>query len=151
MAVSEPGVRCQIMKWKNPTHLDTCLQCADDAHPDELDEEFDTFQTSQHPDIVGMRHDRLRSITGWIQTVVVDVATEGERLQSLRSWRDPRATALFVIFCLVAAIFPYVTIFHVLVLLTGSYVLRHREFRHKLPGVPLNFFRRLPARTDSML
>ncbi|PWA46512.1 hypothetical protein CTI12_AA507970 [Artemisia annua] len=140
-------------KWRprNPPHMDTRLSCADNAHPDELDEEFDTFPTSRHPDIVRMRYDRLRSIAGRIQTVVGDLATQGERLQSLLSWRDPRATALFVIFCLVAAIVLYVTPFHVVALLTGFYVLRHPKFRHKLPGVPLNFFRRLPARTDSML
>ena len=83
--------------------------------------------------------------------MVGDLATQGERLQSLLSWRDPRATVLFVIFNLVAEIVLYVTPFHVVVLLTGFYVLRHPKCRHKLPGVPLNFFRRLPARTDSML
>ncbi|KAG4985278.1 hypothetical protein JHK82_032883 [Glycine max] len=30
-------------------------------------------------------------------------------------------------------------------------MLRHPRFRHKLPSVPLNFFRRLPARSDIML
>ncbi|CAO2831810.1 unnamed protein product [Amaranthus hypochondriacus] len=140
-------------RWRprNPPHMDTRLSHADSAHPDELDEEFDTFPTSKPADIVRMRYDRLRSIAGRIQTVVGDLATQGERLQSLLSWRDPRATALFVIFCLVAAIVLYVTPFQVVALLTGFYVLRHPRFRHKLPSVPLNFFRRLPARTDSML
>ncbi|XP_057547890.1 FT-interacting protein 3 [Amaranthus tricolor] len=140
-------------RWRprHPPHMDTRLSHADSAHPDELDEEFDTFPTSKPPDIVRMRYDRLRSIAGRIQTVVGDLATQGERLQSLLSWRDPRATALFVIFCLVAAIVLYVTPFQVVALLTGFYILRHPRFRHKLPSVPLNFFRRLPARTDSML
>ncbi|XWS43212.1 hypothetical protein CRYUN_Cryun16bG0083300 [Craigia yunnanensis] len=140
-------------RWRprHPPHMDTRLSHADSAHPDELDEEFDTFPTSRPTDIVRMRYDRLRSIAGRIQTVVGDLATQGERLQSLLSWRDPRATALFVIFCLVAAIVLYVTPFQVLALLAGFYILRHPRFRHKLPSVPLNFFRRLPARTDSML
>ncbi|XP_057982484.1 FT-interacting protein 3-like [Malania oleifera] len=140
-------------RWRprHPPHMDTRLSCADSAHPDELDEEFDTFPTSRPTDIVRMRYDRLRSVAGRIQTVVGDLATQGERLQSLLSWRDPRATALFLIFCLVAAIFLYVTPFQVVALLTGFYVLRHPRFRHNLPSVPLNFFRRLPARTDSML
>ncbi|KAK9290775.1 hypothetical protein L1049_008953 [Liquidambar formosana] len=140
-------------RWRprHPPYMDTRLSCADNVHPDELAEEFDTFPTSQQPDIVRMRYDRLRSIAGRIQTVVGDLATQGERLQSLLSWRDPRATALFVIFCLIAAIVLYVTPFQVVALLTGFYVLRHPRFRHKLPSVPLNFFRRLPARTDSML
>ncbi|KAG2686979.1 hypothetical protein I3843_09G032700 [Carya illinoinensis] len=140
-------------RWRprHPPHMDTRLSHADSAHPDELDEEFDTFPTSRPPDIVRMRYDRLRSIAGKIQTVVGDLATQGERLQSLLSWRDPRATALFVIFCLVAAIVLYVTPFQVVALLTGFYILRHPRLRHKLPSVPLNFFRRLPARTDCML
>jgi hypothetical protein len=100
---------------------------------------------------VRMWYDRLRSIAGRIQIVVGDLATQGERLQSLLSWRDPRATALFVLFCLIAAIVLYVTPFQVVALLSGIYVLRHPRFRHKLPSVPLNFFRRLPARTDCML
>ncbi|CAN1307195.1 FT-interacting protein 3 [Linum perenne] len=140
-------------RWRprHPPHMDTRLSHAESAHPDELDEEFDTFPTSRPSDIVRMRYDRLRSIAGRIQTVVGDLATQGERLQSLLSWRDPRATALFVIFCLIAAVVLYVTPFQVVALLTGLYVLRHPRFRHKLPSVPLNFFRRLPARTDCML
>nr|KYP67279.1 Rabphilin-1 [Cajanus cajan] len=31
------------------------------------------------------------------------------------------------------------------------YIMRHPRFRHRLPCTPVNFFRRLPARTDSML
>ncbi|OVA06661.1 C2 calcium-dependent membrane targeting [Macleaya cordata] len=140
-------------RWRprHPPHMDIRLSHAENLHPDELDEEFDTFPTSRPSDIVRMRYDRLRSVAGRIQTVVGDLATQGERLQSLLSWRDPRATALFVTFCLIAAIVLYVTPFQVVALLMGFYVLRHPRFRHKLPSVPLNFFRRLPARTDSML
>ncbi|KAJ4763270.1 C2 calcium/lipid-binding plant phosphoribosyltransferase family protein [Rhynchospora pubera] len=140
-------------RWRprQPPHMDTRLSYAETAHPDELDEEFDTFPTSRPPDIVRMRYDRLRSVAGRVQTVVGDIATQGERLQSLLSWRDPRATAIFVTFCLVAAVVLYVTPFKAVMLLAGFYVLRHPRFRRKLPSVPLNFFRRLPARTDSML
>ncbi|XP_010519731.1 PREDICTED: FT-interacting protein 1 [Tarenaya hassleriana] len=140
-------------RWRprHPPHMDTRLSHADAVHPDELDEEFDTFPTSRPSDIVRMRYDRLRSIAGRVQTVIGDLATQGERFQSLLSWRDPRATTLFVMFCLVAAVVLYVTPFQVVALLTGIYVLRHPRFRYKLPSAPLNFFRRLPARSDSML
>lgn len=134
-----------------PPHMNTRISYADAVHPDELDEEFDTFPTTRSPDIVRMRYDRLRSVAGRIQTVVGDVATQGERIQALLSWRDPRATAIFVIFCLVAAVVLYVTPFQVLALLAGCYIMRHPRFRHKTPSAPINFFRRLPARTDSML
>ncbi|KAK3034569.1 hypothetical protein RJ639_033815 [Escallonia herrerae] len=134
-----------------PPHMNTKISQAEAVHPDELDEEFDTFPTSRSPDLVRMRYDRLRSVAGRIQTVVGDIATQGERVQSLLSWRDPRATAIFVTFCLVAAIVLYVTPFQVIAGLAGVYMMRHPRFRYRLPSVPINFFRRLPARTDSML
>uniref|UniRef100_A0A166FGR0 C2 domain-containing protein n=1 Tax=Daucus carota subsp. sativus TaxID=79200 RepID=A0A166FGR0_DAUCS len=91
-----------------PPHMNTRISNADSVSRDELDEEFDTFPTSRSSEVVRMRYDRLRSVAGRIQSVVLAV-------------------------------------------LTGFYVMRHPRFRHKLPSAPLNFFRRLPARTDSML
>ncbi|KAK8480581.1 hypothetical protein V6N13_132042 [Hibiscus sabdariffa] len=134
-----------------PPHMNTSLSCADAVSPDELDEEFETFPATKSSDLVRMRYDRLRSVAGRIQTVVGDIASQGERLQALLSWRDPRATTIFVILCLTAAIVFYVTPFQVIALLSGFYVLRHPRFRHKTPSPPINFFRRLAARTDSML
>ncbi|CAK9141876.1 unnamed protein product [Ilex paraguariensis] len=134
-----------------PPHMNTKISQAEVAHPDELDEEFDTFPTSRSPDLVRLRYDRLRSVAGRIQTVVGDIATQGERFQSLLSWRDPRATAIFVTFSLIAALVLYVTPFLVIAALAGIYVMRHPRFRYRLPSVPINFFRRLPARTDSLL
>ncbi|KAI4373684.1 hypothetical protein MLD38_011784 [Melastoma candidum] len=136
---------------RHPPHMDVKLSHADAVHPDELDEEFDTFPTTKSSDTVRMRYDRLRSIAGRVQTVVGDLATQGERLVLLLSWRDPRATALFVMLCLICAVVFYVTPFQVIALLVGFYVLRHPRFRQKLPSTHLNFFRRLPARSDCML
>ncbi|KAH7570692.1 hypothetical protein JRO89_XS05G0157800 [Xanthoceras sorbifolium] len=136
---------------RHPPHMDTKLSWAEAVHPDELDEEFDTFPTSKPHDIVRMRYDRLRSIAGRIQTVVGDIATQGERFHSLLSWRDPRATALFIVFCLCAAVVLYTTPFKVVALLGGLYYIRHPRFRSKLPSVPSNFFKRMPAQTDSLL
>lgn len=134
-----------------PPHMNTSISQADKVLPDELDEEFDTFPTSRHPDMVRNRYDRLRSVAGRIQTVVGDIASQGERIQGLLSWRDPRATVLFMVFCLLAALVLYTTPFQVLAIMAGFYVMRHPKFRHRLPSAPVNFFRRLPARTDSML
>lgn len=136
---------------RHPPHMDIQLSHAHAAHPDELDEEFDTFPTSKPSDLVRMRYDRLRSIAGRIQTVAGDMATQGERFQSLLNWRDPRTTTLFAGACLIGAIVLYVTPFQVLALLAGFYIVRHPRFRQKLPFTPLNFFRRLPSRADSML
>ncbi|XP_057982477.1 FT-interacting protein 1 [Malania oleifera] len=145
------GVWNYRFRPRHPPHMDTKLSWAEAARPDELDEEFDTFPTSKPQDVVRLRYDRLRSVAGRIQTVVGDMATQGERFQALLSWRDPRATSLFVIFCLCAAVVLYVTPFRMLVVLAGLYWLRHPRFRSKMPSVPSNFFRRLPARSDSML
>ncbi|KAM7270937.1 hypothetical protein ACFE04_030151 [Oxalis oulophora] len=134
-----------------PSHMDTKLSWAEAVHPDELDEEFDTFPTSKLQDVVKMRYDRLRSVAGRIQTVVGDIATQGERFQALLSWRDPRATSLFVVFCLIAAVALYVTPFMLIAIVAGLFWLRHPRFRSKMPSVPSNFFRRLPSRADSML
>lgn len=133
----------------HPPHMDTKLSWAEGVHLDELDEEFDTFPTSRPQDVVRMRYDRLRSVARRIQTVVGDIATQGERFHALLSWRDPRATTIFLLLCLCEAVvlFP----FKIVSLLLGLFVLRHPRFRSKMPCAPNNFFRRLPARADSML
>ncbi|XAR69883.1 hypothetical protein NMG60_11001637 [Bertholletia excelsa] len=138
-------------KPRHPPHMDIQLSQAHVATADELDEEFDTFPTTKPSDAVRMRYDRLRTLGGRIQMVVGDLATQGERLQSLLNWRDPRASALFMVFCLVVAVVLYVTPMQVVALLVGFYVLRHPKLRQKVPTLPLNFFRRLPARTDCLL
>ncbi|MFS7943181.1 putative phosphoribosyltransferase [Helianthus anomalus] len=86
--------------------------------------------------------------SGRIQVLVGDLATLGERVESLLSWRDPIATFLFVMFCLIAAIVLYATPFYVVVTQSFIYVLYHQKI---LPSVLINFFRRLPTRTDSIL
>lgn len=136
---------------RHPPHMDARLSQAETAHPDELDEEFDTFPTTKPSDIVRMRYDRLRSVAGRVQTVVGDLATQGERAQALLSWRDPRATAIFIIFSLIWAVFIYVTPFQVVAIIVGLYMLRHPRFRGKMPSVPVNFFKRLPSKSDMML
>ncbi|KAG0459121.1 hypothetical protein HPP92_022249 [Vanilla planifolia] len=134
-----------------PPHMNTRISHAEGAPPDELDEEFDGFPTSSNPELVKIRYDRLRSVAGRIQTVVGDIATQGERLQGLLGWRDPRATSLFLGFCLAAAVVLYVTPFSILAVVSVFYLMRHPMFRQRLPSAPVNFFRRLPAKTDSLL
>ncbi|KAH0708241.1 hypothetical protein KY284_009668 [Solanum tuberosum] len=138
-------------RHRHPPFINIRLSCADDTHPDELDEEFDTFPTSRPTDIVRIRYDRLKSIAGSFQNVAGDIANQLERLDSLLSWRDPTATKLFVISCLIAVIVLYFMGFRVVILFTGFYVLRHPWFHQNLPSAPLNFFTRLPSRIESML
>ncbi|CAA3004772.1 FT-interacting 1 [Olea europaea subsp. europaea] len=134
-----------------PPHMDTRLSFAETILPDELDEEFDSFPTSRSAEIVRMRYDRLRSIAGRIQTVVGDFATQGERFQALLSWRDPRATFLFVMFCFIAAFGFYLVPIRWVVAVWVVYYLRPPRFRNKLPSCAVNFFKRLPTNADTML
>ncbi|CAM0947622.1 unnamed protein product [Alopecurus aequalis] len=136
---------------RKPPHMDTVLSHAELAHPDELDEEFDTFPTSKPSDIVRMRYDRLRSVAGRVQTVVGDLAMQGERAQSLLSWRDPRASAIFITLSLVVSIVLYITPVQVVAVVAGMYLLRHPRFRSKQPSLPFNFYKRLPAKGDMLL
>ncbi|KAG6406934.1 hypothetical protein SASPL_134551 [Salvia splendens] len=138
------------LRSRIPPHMDARVSQAENTHPDELDEEFDTFPTSRPSDLVRMRYDRLRSIAGRVQSVIGDLATQGERALSILGWRDPRATAIFIIFSLIWAVFLYVTPFQVVAVLVGLYILRHPLFRSKLPSVPVNFFKRLPASDHPM-
>ncbi|KAB2611148.1 hypothetical protein D8674_019180 [Pyrus ussuriensis x Pyrus communis] len=140
-------------RQRHPPHVDTRLSHADSTHPDELDEEFDTFPTSRPIDIIRMRYDRLRCIAGRIQKVVGDVAMIGEKIQNLLSWRDPRATFIFITFCLFVAIVLFVTPLKAVVIIAGFYLMRHPRFRRRqqMPSVLANFNRRLPTKADCIL
>ncbi|XP_052203144.1 FT-interacting protein 3-like [Diospyros lotus] len=136
---------------RHPPHMDARLSKADTATADELGEEFDTFPSSCKGDALRARYDRLRCIAARMQAVVGDLATQGERFHSLLTWRDPRATALFLIVCLVCGVLLLFARMEVVALFAAFYVLRHPRFRVKLPSSPFNFFRRLPTKADSLL
>ncbi|CAN6464973.1 unnamed protein product [Victoria cruziana] len=127
------------------------LSCVDSVSIDELDEEFDSFPTSRSAEQVKMRYDRLRALAGRAQTLLGDIASQGERMEALASWRDPRATAMFAVFCLLTSLLLYAVPFKVVALLGGFYFLRHPRFRSDLPPAPINFFRRLPSLSDRIL
>ncbi|KAG9154839.1 hypothetical protein Leryth_019557 [Lithospermum erythrorhizon] len=145
------GISNYRRRPRQPLHMDIKLSQADTANTDELDEEFDTFPTTRQGDMVKMRYDRLRAIASRLQVVAGDLATQGERIHNLLTWRDPRATGLFLIFCLIACMVFYVTPPKVFSVVTGFYVMRHPTLRDRLPSLPISFFRRLPARSDSLL
>ncbi|KAK9160167.1 hypothetical protein Syun_006508 [Stephania yunnanensis] len=137
---------------RHPPCMDVRLSHAEMISADELDEEFDTFPSSRSGEIIRSRYDRLRSVAGRVQTVVGDLATQVERIQGLLSWRDPRATFLFVLFCLVAAVGFYAVPFQVLLIMWIGYEFRPPRFRkYRMPSPMLCFFKRLPTRADSLL
>nr|QSQ68603.1 hypothetical protein PY_023523 [Puya raimondii] len=137
---------------REPAGMDPKLSHADGGvGPDELDEEFDGFPSSRAADVVRMRYDRLRALAGRAQTLLGDVAAQGERVAALMSWRDPRATGIFAALCLLASLVFYVVPFKLLVLVMGFYHLRHPRFRDDMPTASFNFFRRLPSLSDRIL
>ncbi|XWS58581.1 hypothetical protein CRYUN_Cryun08bG0046500 [Craigia yunnanensis] len=109
--------------------------------PDELDEEFDGLPTTRSSDTIRIRYDRLRALAGRAQTLLGDVAAQVEHLKTLFNWRGPRATAIFVVFCLFASSLFYVVPFKVFVLGSGFYYIRHPRFINDMPSIPINFFR----------
>lgn len=131
--------------------IDTELSNASDVSPEDLAEEFDPFpSTKNRIDDLRRRYDTLRIIGGRIQTVLGDIATQGERVQSLVSWRDPRATFMFVVISFVAGVIAYVVPFRILAFVAIFYKLRHPSLRINIPSFPQNFLRRMPARSDTM-
>jgi hypothetical protein len=104
LAMAFTGLWRYRVRPRHPPHMEMRLSHADAATADELDEEFDTFPSSRGGDVVRFRYDRIRSTSGRVQTVVGDVATQGERMQAVLSWRDPRATLLSSIACVAAAL-----------------------------------------------
>ncbi|KAK7271819.1 hypothetical protein RJT34_28028 [Clitoria ternatea] len=135
-----------------PSHMDMTLSQVENAHPEELEEEFDPVPSKFNGENLRKRYDRLRGICGRVLSVMSDLATQGERLQSLLSWRDPRATVLFILFSLVAIFVTYFVPFRFIVLIWVTYLLRPPRFRcFDIPAVPHNFLRRMPAKSDCML
>ncbi|EFH55952.1 hypothetical protein ARALYDRAFT_321472 [Arabidopsis lyrata subsp. lyrata] len=139
-----------------PPHFDATLSQA----TRELDpEEFDTYPSSQLRDVVSERYDNLRRLAGEVQTVLGHVSSLVERLFLLFSWRDRRATALFLLFCLVTGAFliplwwftsRYLPLFKVFQLLGTLYVMRPPRFRQRGLSWFFSFFWRLPSRHDDL-
>lgn len=145
------GVWYYRFRPRIPSGMDTRLSQAETVDPDELDEEFDTIPSSKPPEIIRMRYDRLRMLAARVQTVLGDFATQGERVQALVSWRDPRATKLFIGVCLVITLILYVVPPKMVAVALGFYYLRHPMFRDPMPPASLNFFRRLPSLSDRLM
>ncbi|CAA7394739.1 unnamed protein product [Spirodela intermedia] len=122
---------------------------------DELDEELDPSPSAKPPEVVRARYDRLRAAVWRAQNLLDDVAAQAERLQSLVTWRDPRATAIFVVACLVTSAVLLAVPTKVAAAAAGFYWLRHPVFRGAAaaaaPPRGLNFFRRLPTLSDRIM
>lgn len=145
------GVWYYRFRPKIPAGMDIRLSQAETVDPDELDEEFDTVPSSRRPEVIRARYDRLRILAVGVQTILGDFAAQGERIQALVSWRDPRATKLFITICLVITIVLYVVPAKMVAVALGFYYLRHPMFRDTMPTASLSFFRRLPSLSDRLI
>ncbi|KAJ1702640.1 hypothetical protein LUZ63_002419 [Rhynchospora breviuscula] len=101
---------------------------------EELDEEFDPMPSIKTAEVVRTRYDRARTVGSRVQTILGDVAVQAERLQALVTWRDPRATGLFLVMCVVVAMVLYLVPSRVVAVAVACYYLRHPLFRDRLPS-----------------
>lgn len=124
---------------------------ADGADGEELDEEFDAVPSAKGEEAVRARYERLRAAGTRLQAVLGDAAAQAERVQALVSWRDPRATAVFVVGCFVAAALVYAVPARMVAVAPVFYFLRHPVFRGRTPPPAVNFFRRLPSLADRIM
>nr|GEV44721.1 protein QUIRKY [Tanacetum cinerariifolium] len=134
-----------------PPHFDPKLSLAETIDTNELDEEFDLMPCTRPNEMVRVRYDKLRMFGARVQSVLGDIATQGERAQALVTWRDPRATGIFVVICLVVAVILYLVPSKMVAMTFGFYYMRHPIFRDRTPSPVLNFFRRLPSLSDRVL
>lgn len=145
------GLRGYLKRPRHPPYIDTELSCVDATSAEDLEEEFDLFPSQFGGERLRRRYDRLRAIGGSAQRMANDVATIGERLQSLRSWRDPRATTLFLIFCCAAFLVTLTLPAKMIIFLWITLCLRHPRFRSVLPSIPHNFLKRMPSKRPLIL
>ncbi|XP_050224705.1 FT-interacting protein 3-like [Mercurialis annua] len=151
MVVFMVGMLSYPKRPRHPPHMDTRLSHAETASSDELEEEFDTYPSSKQGEVMKKRYDRLRSIGGRLVTMIGDLATQLERMHSLLSWRDPRATCMLMMLCVIGGCMAYLVPFKYVAVLIGIYVMRPPRMRVSVPALCQNFLRRLPAKTDIIL
>ncbi|KAI4363922.1 hypothetical protein MLD38_020081 [Melastoma candidum] len=134
-----------------PPHFCPKMSLADSVDREELDEEFDALPSTRHPEMVRARYDKLRTLGMRVQTMLGDLAAQGERVQALVTWRDPRATGIFILLCLAVASTLYLVPTKMVAMASGIYYFRHPILRDRMPSPALNFFRRLPSLSDRLM
>nr|XP_011462238.1 PREDICTED: multiple C2 and transmembrane domain-containing protein 1-like [Fragaria vesca subsp. vesca] len=128
-------------------HIDTELSQLNSVDRDDIAEEFDGVVTEE-------RHVQLQKLLVVVQTLLGDIAATGERVQSLLSWRDKRATLLVLILSFIAGLVFYFDFLDLRVFFYGPIIwMFMRPFIRglNLPSYFHNFIRRMPSKIDSML
>ncbi|CAK7323727.1 unnamed protein product [Dovyalis caffra] len=145
------GLQNYLKRARDIPYLDTKLSQVETENVLDFGEELDSFPTSAPPDVLRLRYDILRSTGYRIESAVGNLATQLERFHSILSWRDRRATLIFMLFCFIAIIVFFFVPFRLLSILFATYLLRSPRFRVTLPPIPQNVFRRLPTRDECLL
>ncbi|RLN24758.1 protein QUIRKY-like [Panicum miliaceum] len=148
------GVWNYRFRPRTPPYVSTRLSYVDTVHRDELDKEFDTVPSQADNSRLRMRYDRLRHVAGRVQVIAGDVATRFEKIESFFTWRDPRVTAMFMLFLPVAAAVAYFVPYKkILVALAGFYIMRHPRLRRgdKTPSIIVCFFGRSPSKVEELI
>ena len=97
------------------------------------------------------RYDQIQSILVRIQKILDSIASFCERIHALLSWRDPVATQLLTM-ALLGAIFVMAVLgVRFCVCFALCWFLRPPFLREPVPPPPLNFFKRLPSKSDQIL
>ncbi|CAL0332912.1 unnamed protein product [Lupinus luteus] len=136
---------------KIPCYIDAKLSGAETSSAEDFEEELDPCPTKLEGKALRMRYDRLRYIGRSTQKMVDELATIGEKVQSLSSWRDEIATFLFALFCSVGLLVTIIVPTQVLIFLCITYYIWYPRFRSILPCVAENLFRRMPSKQAFIL
>ncbi|KAE9586245.1 putative phosphoribosyltransferase [Lupinus albus] len=145
------GVTSYFKRPKKPCYIDAKLCGAETSSGEDFEEELDPCPTQLEGKALRMRYDRLRYIFRSTQKMVDEIATIGEKVQSLSSWRDEIATFLFALFCSVGLLVTIIVPTQVLIFLCITYYLWYPRFRSILPSVPENLFRRMLSKQAFIL
>ncbi|KAM7278847.1 hypothetical protein ACFE04_005981 [Oxalis oulophora] len=138
---------------KDPPCLDIKLSMADSVHADEIDEELDTFPSSMEGEILRMRYDRMRRFGGQYVAFLGKVADQLERYMALFSWRDPRCSFWFLIFCVVAIFGMYYVPYPLQAFLSWLVLnsLKHPKMNFNLAFGIGYLLKRLPPKSDTLI
>ncbi|KAK7321581.1 hypothetical protein VNO77_32373 [Canavalia gladiata] len=145
------GLKRYLRRPRHPCHIDATLSGADVVTPEDLEEELDLYPTQLGGEPLRRRYDRLRIIGRNAQRMANDLATLGEKVQTLSTWRDPRATTIFLLFCGVGFLVTVTVPAHVVIFIWITYYLRHPRFRSILPSPSQNFLKRMPSKQAFIL
>lgn len=97
------------------------------------------------------RYDQIQSILVRIQKILDTIASFSERIHALLTWRDPVATRALTVALLFVLLAIAVLGIQVCIAFGLCWVLRPPILRDPFPAAPINFFKRLPSRSDQIL